>query len=92
MLDINARIAKRINATHDLATLWPKLRADGFSVWEAEDYVGGEQAPWHLYYVGGGEVNVPVEVLYRQKTEEELAEDKELGCTPFKQFIEWIKY
>ena len=34
----------------------------------------------------------PVEVLYRDKTEQELAEDKELDLTPFKQEIEWVKY
>lgn len=93
-MDINARIKNRIHATHDLNTLWQKLRGEGFSVYEAEDYAGNEQAPWHLYYIDKGDATsgASVEVLYRDKTEKELAEDRELGLTPFKQEIEWVKY
>lgn len=91
MADINARIKNRIHATHDLNTLWQKLRDEGFSVYEAEDYTDNEQAPYHLYYIEK-DYGAPVEVLYRDKTEQELAEDKELDLTPFKQEIEWVKY
>ena len=94
MIDINTRIKNRIHATHDLRTLWQKLRDEGFSVYEAEDYMHNEQAPWHLYYIdnGNAKVGASVEVLFRDKTKEELAEDAELGLTPFKQHIEWVKY
>lgn len=91
MTDINTRIKNRIHATHDLRTLWQKLRDEGFSVYEAEDYMHNEQAPWHLYYIDKG-YGASVEVLFRDKTEQELAEDRELGLTPFKQEIEWVKY
>lgn len=94
MTDANARIKNRIHATHDLHTLWPKLRAEGWQVWEAEDYENNEQAPWHLYYIdkGNAKQGASVAVLYRDKTEQELAEDRELGLTPFKQEIEWVSY
>ena len=94
MIDINARIKNRIQATHDLSTLWQKLRNEGLQVWEAEDYADNEQAPWHLYCIDDGtaKVGASVEVLFRDKTEQELAEDKEFGLTPFKQHIEWIRY
>lgn len=94
MADINARIKNRIHATHDLNTLWQKLRNEGLQVWEAEDYANNEQAPYHLYYIdkGNAKQGASVEVLYRDKTEQELAEDKELDLTPFKQEIEWVKY
>lgn len=94
MIDNNTRIKNRIHATHDLYTLWAKLRAEGLQVWEAEDYTNNEQAPWHLYYIdkGNAKQGASVEVLFRDKTEQELAEDKEQGLTPFKQEIEWVKY
>lgn len=91
MADLNMRIKNRIHATHDLNKLWQKLRKEGFSVYEAEDYINNEQAPYHLYYIEKS-YGVPVEVLYRDKTEKELAEDRELGLTPFMQEIEWVKY
>lgn len=91
MTDINARIKNRIHATHDLNTLWRKLRSEGFSVYEAEDYTDNEQAPYHLYYIEKS-YGAPVEVLYRDKTEQELEEDRKLDLTPFKQEIEWVKY
>lgn len=91
MTDVNTRIKNRIHATHDLNTLWQKLRSEGLQVWEAEDYTDNEQAPWHLYYIDKG-YGASVEVLFRDKTEQELAEDRELGLTPFKQEIEWVKY
>ena len=94
MIDNNARIKNRIHATHDLYTLWQKLRGEGWQVWEAEDYTNNAQAPWHLYYIdrGNAKQGASVEVLFRDKTDQELAEDKELGLTPFKQEIEWVKY
>ena len=94
MIDENTRIKNRIHKTHDLYTLWEKLRAEGLQVWEAEDYTNNEQAPWHLYYIdkGNAKQGASVEVLFRDKTEQELAEDRELGLMPFKQEIEWVKY
>lgn len=93
-MDENMKIKNRIHATHDLNTLWPKLRNEGWQVWEAEDYTNNTQEPWHLYYIDRGNATsgASVEVLFRDKTERELAEDKELGVTPFKQEIEWVKY
>ena len=91
MIDTNARIKNRIHRTHDLCTLWPKLRKEGFSVWQAEDYEDNGQAPYHLCYIEK-DYGAPVEVLYRDRTEQELKEDKELGVTPFKQEIEWVKF
>lgn len=94
MIDENTRIKNRIHKTHDLYALWGKLRAEGLQVWEAEDYTNNEQAPLHLYYIdkGNAKQGASVEVLFRDKTEQELAEDRELGLTPFKQEIEWVKY
>ena len=94
MIDDNTRIKNRIHKTHDLYTLWEKLRAEGLQVWEAEDYANNEQAPWHLYYIdkSNAKQGASVEVLFRDKTDRELAEDRELGLTPFKQEIEWVKY
>lgn len=94
MTDANTRIKNRIHATHDLHTLWQKLRNEGWQVWEDEDYTDNEQAPWHLYYIDKGNATsgASVEVLFRDKTEQELAEDEELGLTPFKQEIEWVRY
>lgn len=93
-MDDNTKIKNRIHKTHDLCTLWPKLRGEGWQVWEAEDYTNNEQAPWHLYYIDKGDAKqgASVEVLFRDKTDQELAEDRELGLTPFKQEIEWIRY
>lgn len=91
MVDANTRIKNRIHATHDLQTLWRKLRKEGYSVYEADDYIDNVQKPYHLYIIEGKN-NAPVEVLYRDKTNQELAEDKELGLTPFLQEIEWIRY
>jgi hypothetical protein len=93
-MDENTRIKNRIHKTHDLYTLWQKLRGEGWQVWEAEDYTDNEQAPWHLYYIDRGNTKqgASVEVLFRDKTEQELAEDRELGLTPFKQEIEWVRY
>ena len=91
MSDINLRIKNRIHATHDLNRLWQKLRHEGYTVYEAEDYEHGEQAPYHLYLIEKG-YGVPVEVLYKDKTAEEIQEDKELELTPFLQEIEWVKY
>lgn len=94
MTDINARIKNRIYKTHDLNMLWQKLRDEGWQVWEAEDYANNEQAPWHLYCIDDGtaKVGASVEVLYRDRTEQELQEDKDLEITPFKQEIEWVRY
>lgn len=91
MIDINAKIKNRIYRTHDLNTLWQKLRDEGCEVWEDEDYINNEQAPYHLYHIGKS-YGVSVNVLYRDRTEQELAEDIELDCTPFKQEIEWVEY
>ncbi len=93
-MDENTRIKNRIHKTHDLYTLWQKLRGEGWQVWEAEDYTDNEQAPWHLYYIDRGKAKqgASVEVLFRDKTEQELAEDRELGLTPFKQEIEGVRY
>lgn len=92
MTDAMVRIKNRIHRAHDLNKLWERMRAEGFEVWEAEDYIDNAQAPYHLYNVQGAGQNVPVEVLYREKTEQEMAEDEALGCTPFKQHIEWVAY
>lgn len=94
MVDVNTRIKNRIHATHDLYTLWQKLRNEGWQVWEAEDYTNNEQAPWHLYCIdnGNAKAGASVEVLFRDKTEQELAEERELDLTPFKQEIEWVRY
>lgn len=94
MTDANTRIKNRIHKTHDLYTLWPKLRAEGLQVWEAEDYTDNEQAPWHLYCIDKGDAKqgASIEVLFRDKTAQEIEEDKELGLTPFKQEIEWVRY
>lgn len=91
MIDLNTRLKNRINNTHDLRKLWDKLRKEGMQVYEAEDYENGEQAPYHMMIIDKGN-GAPVEVLYRNKTPEELAEDEELGITPFLQQIEWVKY
>lgn len=91
MIDLNTRLKNRIHKTYDLRKLWDKLRKEGMQVHEAEDYENGEQAPYHMMIIDK-ENGAPVEVLYRDKTPEELAEDKELGTTPFLQQIEWIKY
>lgn len=93
-MDENTRIKNRIHATRDLYTLWQKLKGEGWQVWEAEDYTNNAQAPWHLYYIdrGNAKQGASVEVLFRDKTDQELAEDKKLGLTPFKQEIEWVKY
>lgn len=93
-MDENAKIKNRIHATHDLNILWQKLRDEGWQVWEAEDYTDNAQAPWHLYCIDRGNATsgASVEVLFRDKTEQELAEDRELGLTPFKQEIEWVRY
>lgn len=90
----NARIKNRIHTTHDLNTLWLKLRNEGWQVWEDEEYIDNVQAPWHLYCIDRGNATsgASVEVLYRDKTEQELAEDRELGVTLFKQEIEWVRY
>ena len=90
-MDENTRIKNRIHATHDLEKLWPKLRKEGYSVYEAEDYTEGAQTPYHLYYIEKS-YGVPVEVLFKDKTREEIENDEILGLTPFKQEIEWIKY
>lgn len=94
MIDENTRIKNRIHATHDLYTLWKKLRNEGWQVWEEEDYTNNAQAPWHLYYIdkGNAKQGASVEVLFRDKTDQELAEDRELGLVPFKQEIEWVRY
>lgn len=91
MTDLNARLKNRIHATHDLNKLWEKLRGEGFTVYEAEDYADNEQAPYHLYYIEKN-YGVPVEVLYRDKTNKEIEQDKQLDLTPFKQEIEWVRY
>ena len=91
MTDINTKIKNRIHATHDLKDLWVKLRKEGYMVYEAEDYKDNEQAPYHLYYIEKG-YGVPVEVLYRDKTQAELDNDKALDLTPFLQEVEWVKY
>lgn len=93
-MDENTKIKTRIYRTHNLYTLWQKLRGEGWNVWEAEDYADNEQAPWHLYYIdrGNPKAGASVEVLFRNRTEREIAEDKELKITPFKQEIEWVKY
>lgn len=94
MIDVNTKVKNRIYRTRDLNTLWQKLRAEGWNVYEAEDYVDGAQAPYHLYCIDDGraKVGASIEVLFRDKTEQELAEDRELGLTPFKQEIEWVRY
>lgn len=94
MVDVNARIKNRINRVHDLNTLWPKLRAEGWQVWEDEDYAGNEQAPWHLYYIDDGraKTGASIEVLFRDKHPDEIECDKAIGLTPFKQEIEWVRY
>lgn len=94
MIDINTKIKNRIYKTHDLNTLWQKLRNEGCQVWEDEDYIDNEQAPWHLYCIDDGtaKVGASVEVLYRERTEQELQEDRDLEITPFKQEIEWVRY
>ncbi len=91
MIDTNTKIKNRVYKTHDLSNLWKKLRDEGFSVWEAEDYELNEQEPYHLYYIEK-DYGVPVEVLFRERTDEEIAEDKELGLTPYKQEILQVKY
>lgn len=90
-LDVNTRIKNRIYKTRDLNTLWGKLRAEGFSVYEAEDYTDNEQAPYHYYYIEKGN-GAPVEVLYRDRSEQEIAEDIEQEITPYKQEIERVYY
>lgn len=94
MIDPNTRIKNRIHRTHDLNTLWEKLRGEGLQVWEEEDYSEGEQEPCHLYCIDYGKSTqgASVEVCFRDKTEQELEEEKELGLTPFKQEILWVRY
>lgn len=94
MADANARIKNRIYKTHDLNTLWGKLRKEGWEVWEAEDYADNGQAPYHLYYIDKGDAKsgASIEVLYRDRTAQEVEEDEALDITPFKQEIEWVKY
>lgn len=91
MTDINTKIKNRIYKTHDLNTLWQKLRNEGCQVWEDEDYMDNEQAPYHLYCIDKG-YGTSVEVLYRERTKQELQEDRDLDITPFLQEIEWVRY
>lgn len=91
MADINTKIKNRIYKTHDLNTLWQKLRNEGWQVWEDEDYINNEQAPYHLYCIDA-DYGASVEVLYRERTEQELQEDRDLDITPFLQEIEWVRY
>ena len=94
MADLNTRIKNRIYKTHDLKTLWVKLRKEGLLVWEDEDYTDNAQAPYHLMHIEEETTGCRfvADTLYRDRTEQELAEDRELGITPFKQEIEWVKY
>lgn len=91
MTDINAKIKNRIYKTHDLNTLWQKLRNEGCNVWEDEDYIDNEQAPYHLYHIDKG-YGASVNVLYRDRTKEEIEEDIKLNIIPFTQEIEWCEY
>lgn len=79
-MDENKRIKNRIKRARDFGKLWQKLRNEGYSVYEADDYTGNEQAPYHLYYIDKGH-GAPVVVLYR----DEINGD-------YKQEIEYIYY
>lgn len=92
MTDVNTKIKNRVYRTYDLNTLWIKLRKEGFTVYEAEDYEHGEQSPYHLYHIETDSGSFIADVMYRNYTEQEMQEAKELGLTPFKQEIEWMEY
>ena len=94
MSDLNTRIKNRIYKTHDLKTLWAKLRKEGLLVWEDEDYTDNAQAPYHKKKNKKETTGCRfvADTLYRDRTEQELEEDRELDLTPFKQEIEWVKY
>lgn len=92
MLDRGTRTKNRIYKTHDLRKLWDKLRKEGYLVYENEDYLDNEQAPYHLYHIEDKDEMFVANCLYRDKTEEEFAIDEELGLTPFLQEIERIEY
>lgn len=92
MIDLGTRIKNRVHATHDLKTLWGRLRKEGFMVYEDEDYLEHEQAPYHLYHIETGDGGFVADVEYRDYSEKELQESRELGLTPFLQEIQWIEY
>ena len=92
MIDLGTRIKNRVHTTHDLRTLWQKLRDEGFMVYEDEEYMYGEQAPDHLYHIETGDGQFVADVHFRDYTEKELQESRELGLTPFLQEVQWIEY
>lgn len=91
-MDYNTRIKNRIHATHDLNKLWGKLRKEGLMVYEDEDYLENEQAPYHLMHIEHGNGEFVADVEYRDYSESELQESRELGLTPFLQEIQWVEY
>lgn len=91
MLDVNTKIKNRVHKTYDLEKLWGKLRKEGMQVYEAEDYENRVQAPYHLIIIDKG-YGATIEVMYRDKTEDEIAWDKQEHLTPFKQEIQWVRY
>lgn len=89
MLDAHIKMKNRIHATHDLNTLWKRLRKEGYMVYEDEDYPQGE---YHLYHVETADGKFMADTLYRDMTEAELEETRGLGLTPYLQQIEWVEY
>ena len=92
MLDAHIKMKNRIHATHDLNTLWKRLRKEGYMVYEDEDYESESQAPYHLMHIETADGKFMADTLYRDHTAEELNEARELGLTPFLQHIEWVEY
>ena len=89
-MDFGQKIRARINKSYDLNKLWDKMRSEGeVSVWQDEDYLDNEQAPYHLYHIERNDGTAPeVSVLYRERTDEEMAEYD----TKYHQEIQWIEY
>lgn len=92
MIDLGTRIKNRVHATHDLRTLWQRLRNEGFMVYEEEDYLDSVQAPYRLISIERGDGGFVARVSYRDYSEKELQESRELGLTPFLQEIQWVEY
>lgn len=92
MIDLGTRIKNRVHKTHDLNTLWGRLRKEGFKVYEKGNYLDTVQAPYHLIHIETGDGGFVADVEYRDYSENELQESRDLGLTPFLQEIQWVEY
>lgn len=91
-MDESTKLKNRVKLSHDLNRLWEKLRKEGYMVYQDEDYMENEQAPYHLYYIDKSNGDQLISVLYEDKTPEQIQEDALYNRTPYKQFISHITY